>query len=90
MIHVKAGTIIIHCIGWLLFLLLPILFIILFYSHAYYIFPEWYQKNKYLLYASFLPGFLVLFFFVSPFEKLVGMSGRGGMRPENIGRLCAA
>lgn len=108
MIHVKAGTIITHCIGWLLFLLLPILFIngqndevsifnilsspfywlflfcyaILFYSHTYYIFPYWYQQKKYALYAIFLFAFLALVFLVQPFDKLVGMPGRGEFHPE--------
>jgi two-component system LytT family sensor kinase len=80
MIQVKAGTIITHCIGWLIFLMLPLLFIngqnenagiltiilspyywiflvcyaILYYSHTYYVFPEWYSKRNYVVYA--IPG----------------------------------
>lgn len=107
MIEVKAGTIITHCIGWLLFLLLPLLFIIgqnedagvlhiilspyywlflacyalLFYSHTYYVFPEWYANKKYILYALFLLAFLMLIFFISPFDKLVRIGG-SGTRPE--------
>jgi len=107
MIQVKAGTIITHCIGWLIFLMLPLLFIngqnenagiltiilspyywiflvcyaILYYSHTYYVFPEWYSKKNYVVYAIYLVVFLALIFFISPFDKLVGLAGSGGPQP---------
>ena len=50
----------------------------LFYSHTYYVFPAWYSKERYFLYALYLIAFLAFVVLVCPFDKLVGLSGHGG------------
>jgi hypothetical protein len=46
---------------------------LLFYSHTYFVFPEWYAKKKYFLYGLYIALFLILIYIVSPFDQLVGL-----------------
>jgi two-component system LytT family sensor kinase len=102
MIKGRTGKFLVHSIGWVLFLCLPLLFnaghnfdyssliilisplywlfmlsyAFLFYSHTYYVFPEWYLKKKYTLYVFYIGLFLTLIVFLKPFDHLVGLVNR--------------
>ncbi|MBL7699880.1 MAG: histidine kinase [Chitinophagaceae bacterium] len=105
----KSGTIFTHITGWLIFLLLPLLFMagqsedtsiaqiflspyywlflfcyaVLFYTHTFFVFPEWYTGRKYFLYAAFLVVLFVAILLVSPFDKLVSFD-KIRPRPEHF------
>lgn len=97
----KSGNIFTHITGWIILLLLPVLFItgqneytgiaeillspyywlflfcyaVLFYSHTYFVFPLWYSKKIYVLYAGYLVIRFLLILFIQPFDKLVAVNG---------------